>query len=196
VSSPPGPFRYYLRVTRADDGVLELEKDELVGQDYTPIRDLERNTPYRWSVTAYINERRDSVVAESQGTFVIIDDSAPTATLLFQNFPNPFPDPVSGTATTCIWFDLARQGEVTLDILDVRGHIVRNLIPGTDFAQNLDPGRYGRPEAGGSGSCDPRLSWDGRSSTGTYVPRGIYLIRLHTPDGTYFKRVVFMGAGY
>jgi len=191
VSSPPGPFAYDLEITRADDGVLEHEARGLVGTDYTVTRDLERNTPYRWSVTARIGN--GSYVAESQGTFVIIDDSAPSATLLFQNFPNPFPN--QATDATCIWFDLARSGSVTLDVLDVRGHVVLNIVPGTQFGQTLEAGRYGRPDVGGTGTCDPRIAWNGRASDGTFVPQGVYLIRLHTPDGTYFKRAVFMGVG-
>jgi hypothetical protein len=194
VSSPPGPFTYDLEITRADDGVLESEAHNLVGTDHTVTRDLERNTPYRWSVTARLGEA--SYVAESQGTFLIIDDSAPSATLLFQNFPNPFPNQASGASATCIWFDLARSGAVTLDVLDMRGHVVLNLVPGTEFDQVLEAGRYGRPDVGVTGTCDPRLAWDGRASDGASVPQGVYLIRLHTPEGTYFKRAVFMGAGY
>jgi hypothetical protein len=197
VSAPPGPFRYDLDIIRADDGVLELEANHLGGTSYRVTRDLERNTPYRWNLTARLSaDTSASFVAESQGTFVIIDDSAPSATLLFQNFPNPFPNRTSGASSTCIWFDLARAGRVTVDILDIRGHVVLNLVPGTAFGQILEPGRYGRPDADVPGSCDSRLAWDGRATDGSYVPRGVYLIRLQTPNVTLFKRAVFMGAGY
>ncbi|MDH3457209.1 MAG: S8 family serine peptidase [Gemmatimonadota bacterium] len=193
VSSPPGPFTYDLRVIRADDGGIELDVRDLTEQRYTPPRDLERNTPYRWRVTTRLGS--DSVVVESQATFLIIDDSAPSATLLFQNFPNPFPNVASGGATTCIWFDLAQTGSVSLDILDIRGHLVRNLVPGDAFGTPLPAGRYGRPAVGGTGSCDPRLSWDGRARDGSFVPQGIYLIRLKTPDSIFFKRAVYRGPG-
>ncbi len=188
---PPGPFIYDVAVIRADDDVLELEELGLTTREFTPARDLERNTPYRWRVTARLGS--DSAVTESVGTFLIIDDTAPTATLLFQNFPNPFPNVDSGRDVTCIWFDLAVQGRVELDILDIRGHVVQHLVPATAFPAVLRPGRYGRPAVGATGTCDPRLEWDGTASDGTAVPRGIYLARLRTPAGTFFKRIVFLG---
>ncbi len=192
-SAPPGPFRYDVMIVRADDGATELEAFDLTATQFVPPRDLERNTPYRWSVIARLGQ--GSFTAESQGTFIIIDESAPPATLLFQNFPNPFPIQGGGRASTCIWFDLASDGRVQLDILDVRGHVVRNLVPGTAFPATLQAGRHGRPAVEGTGSCDPRLEWDGTASSGTTVPPGVYVIRLQTPDGSFFKRVVFLGAG-
>ena len=135
----------------------------------------------------------DSAVTESRSAFVIVDESIPTATLLFQNFPNPFPNQVLGITTTCVWFDLAEGGEVQLDILDVRGHVVRNLVPGRTFPTTLEPGRYGRGAGDGSDRCDRGLEWDGTATSGAYVPRGIYVIRLVTPDGVFLKRIVYMG---
>lgn len=191
---PPGPFTYDLAVIRATDGVVEVDTTGLTGTAYTPPTDLERNTPYRWRVIARLGP--DSAVTESRGTFLIIDDSVPAVTLLFQNFPNPFPNPATGKNTTCLWFDLARSGRVRLDILDMRGHVVRNLVPGTGFPSELPAGRYGRPDPATTGRCDPRLEWDGTARDGVTVPRGIYPVRLATPDGTLFKRIVFLGAEF
>ncbi len=194
VTEPPGPFTYDLRIVRADDASLEIEELGLTVLQFVPDRDLDRNTPYRWSVTARLGA--DSAVVGSQGTFVIIDDTAPLATLLFQNFPNPFPNRQVGRTSTCIWFDLAEAGEVRLDILDVRGHVVRPMVPGSDFTSILQPGRYGRPAGGDPTSCDPRLEWDGTAVDGSTVPRGIYVARLVTPAGVFTRRIVFMGAGF
>lgn len=191
VPQPPGPFTYDVTITRDDIGQIELETRDLTATTYTPPRDLERNTPYRWRVVTHLGG--DSAITRSQGTFVILDDSAPTITLLFQNFPNPFPNPGTGTSGTCIWFDLAVSGAVRLDVLDVQGHIVKSLVPGGSFPSQLPPGRYGRPDAGSTGRCDPDLAWDGTAANGARVPRGIYLIRLRTPDGIYFRRMVFLG---
>jgi len=194
VTDPPGPFTYDVRVVRADDGSIEIDEPGLTVRQFVPDRDLDRNTPYRWSVTARLGS--DSAVVGSQGTFVILDDSAPLATLLFQNFPNPFPNRQVGSTTTCIWFDLADAGEVRLDILDIRGHVVRRMVPGTQLANILQPGRYGRSAGGAPSSCDPRLEWDGTAGDGSIVPRGIYVARLVTPTGTFTRRIVFMGAGF
>jgi hypothetical protein len=191
VSVPPGPFRYDLELFRADDGIRELIVRDLTALEYTPDRDLERNTPYRWRVAARLGG--DSAVSFSAGTFVIIDDTAPATTLLFQNFPNPFPSSSSPRPTTCLWFDLARGGRVTLDILDLRGHVVRTLVPADGFPATLPPGRYGRPADGAGGQCDPTLEWNGLARDGSVAPRGVYLARLGTPDGVFFKRIVFRG---
>ncbi|NIM48433.1 MAG: S8 family serine peptidase [Gemmatimonadales bacterium] len=191
VATPPGPFTYDVAIIRADDGEIDLEELGLTRRRFTPSRDLERNTPYRWRVISRLGP--DSAVIESRGTFVIVDDSAPSVTLLFQNFPNPFPSRDSGRRATCIWFDLAVAGRVRLDILDIRGHVVRILVPTAEFSGLLQPGRYGRPAVGAPGQCDPRLEWDGTASDGSTVAQGVYLLRLQTPAGTLFKRIVFMG---
>lgn len=191
VAAPPGPFTYDLRIERVDDAAIELEATGLTTTEFTPARDLERNTPYRWSVTARLGT--DSVVSESVGTFLIVDDSAPLVTLLYQNFPNPFPNRSLARDATCVWFDLAAAGRVRLDILDARGHIVRELIPGPQIGEDLPAGRYGRPGDGAGASCDPRLEWDGTAADGTVLPQGIYIVRLVTPDETFTKRIVFMG---
>ena len=120
------------------------------------------------------------------------DPGAPPATLLYQNFPNPFP--VGAQDRTCISFDLAAPGMVALDVLDLRGNAVRRLVPSAAFAAPLAPGRYGRDPAGGPG-CDPRLTWDGTTAHGTTVPPGVYLIRLQAPGVNAFRRIVFRGEG-
>lgn len=191
VSTPPGPFTYDVTIIRDDDGDIELRANGITDLEYRPPRDLETNTPYRWRLISRLGT--DSAVTESEGAFVVIDDSTPSTTLLFQNFPNPFPPERDGTASTCIWFDLATGGTVRLDILDLRGHLVRNLVPGDGFPSELPPGRYGRPDDV-PGLCDPRTQWDGTASDGSHVPRAIYLARLRTPSGTFFRRIVYLGA--
>lgn len=194
VLEPPGPFTYDLQVIRTFDDERTVDTTGLTTTAFRPAQDLERNTPYRWRVTARLGA--DSAVTESRGTFLIVDDRVPLVTLLFQNFPNPFPTGTTGRAATCIWFDLATAGRVRLDILDMRGHLVRNLVPGAAFPSQLPAGRYGRPAAGETGPCDPRLEWDGTARDGRVVPRGVYPVRLVTPTGVLFKRIVFMGRDF
>ena len=187
VASPPGPFTYDLEVIRAGDAQVELRVAGLDSTSLTPQSDLEFNTPYRWRVTAHLGP--DTATSESRGVFVIVDESVPPVTLLYQNFPNPFPNLSTGRTTTCVWFDLAAAGRVALEILDLRGHLVRRLIP----PQTLAAGRYGRPAVGASGQCSPELAWDGQAEDGSLVARGVYLIKLDTPTGRFFRRAVFLG---
>jgi hypothetical protein len=189
--SPPGPFLYDVSIVRVDNGVAAIEVEGITETSYVPEEDLDLNTPFKWRVVARLGT--DSVSVESAGSFVIVDETLPTSTLLFQNFPNPFPNESMGVSSTCIWFDLAEDDDATLDILDIRGHVVRNLVPATGFPRTVPAGRYGRGQLGDTGRCDPRLEWDGTASDGSYVPRGIYPVRLKTSNGTFFKRIVFMG---
>jgi len=120
----------------------------------------------------------------------LLDGAPPPTTLLYQNFPNPFP--AAGQDSTCIWFDLAETGSVELEILDLRGGPVRRFIPGRDFGEVLSGGRYGRGVPGGP-PCDPRLMWDGRADDGRVVPAGVYLYKLTAGGVIQFRRIVFRG---
>ena len=119
-------------------------------------------------------------------------DRPPAVTLLYQNFPNPFPTVES--RTTCIWFDLDRISTVTLTVHDVRGNLVRRLLPGGSVPQPLSAGRYGRASPSSGTGCDPVLTWDGRADNGTVVPRGVYLIRLRAAGTVSIKKALFQGS--
>ena len=112
-------------------------------------------------------------------------------TVLYQNFPNPFPTPAS--ATTCLWFDLSVSTDVTLTVYDLRGHLVRTIVPSPQVQGFLDAGSYGREVAGTNAGCDPRFSWDGRASDGHSVPPGVYLARLHADGSWQTRKMVFRG---
>jgi hypothetical protein len=116
--------------------------------------------------------------------------SVPPVTLLYQNFPNPFP--ALGEDATCLSFDLATTSEVQLEIFDLRGDPVRRLVPAAGFGPVLTAGRYGRSDTGGA-PCDPRLLWDGRADNGRDVPAGVYLYKLRASGVTQFRRIVFRG---
>ena len=113
----------------------------------------------------------------------------PRVTVLYQNFPNPFPTP--NAATTCIWFDLAAPSAVQLEIYDLRGQLVRPLLRGV--ADGLFPaGRHGRG-AGGASGCDWRTEWDGRAANGRLVPPGVYLLRLRADNVETIRKMLFRG---
>ena len=76
---------------------------------------------------------------------------------LRQNYPNPF------NASTRIEFILPKQSLLSLDVYDVRGRFVDNLMQGEVAA--------GRQS----------VTWDGKNSAGLDVPSGIYYARLQAP---------------
>jgi len=90
----------------------------------------------------------------------------PTSSLaLRQNQPNPV------TQSTRIGFDLPATGEVTLEVFDVKGRLVRRLVSGTL----------------GAGSRE--VEWDGRSDRGASVGSGIYFYRIRTASGTLTRKM-------
>ena len=188
VTSPPGPFRYDLFVRRASAPEPVASYAGLTDTSFTLPAPLDRGTTYRWGLI--VHAAADTTVVSSAGPFLVLDPSAPPATLLYQNFPNPFP--TDGRAETCIWFDLAAGATVELDILDLRGNLVRRLAPGPGLPSFLAAGRYGRGPAGGS-TCDPRLAWDGTTGDGRIVPAGVYLFKFKAGGVTRFRRIVFRG---
>ncbi len=188
VLSPPGPFNYDLRITRAATGVAEFSAVGLPTTSYTLPQPLERNVVYTWALV--VHAQGDTSRVKSPGTFIVLDSSVPGATVLYQNFPNPFP--AGGKTETCFWFDLSQPALVQLEILDLRGNPVRRYIPGPDFTTLLPAGRYGRGPVGGP-ECDPHLTWDGRAQDGHFVPAGVYIFKLKAAGVILFKRVVFLG---
>lgn len=128
-------------------------------------------------------------VARAQGTPPVpaagIIAETPPVTLLYQNFPNPFTPSAAGR--TCIWFDLAQDSEVRLEVFDLRGRRVKRLLPFTGFFGVLPAGRYGRAV---TGQCDPVVSWDGRDEDGRTVPTGVYLLRLDADGQHLFRKIV------
>ena len=87
--------------------------------------------------------------------------STPREFALHQNFPNPFnPD-------TTIKYDLAESADVTLQIYNVLGQVIRTLV--ASEAQNA--GRY-------------QIRWNGMDDRGVPVSSGIYFYQI-SADGKF-----------
>ena len=191
VTLPPGPWIFELFITNVATGEtrsqLGITDTVFVWRDT-----LQANTSYRWRVVARLANGLpvDSAIASSPSSFVIAPSDAPLTTLLYQNFPNPFPAPSS--ATTCFWFDLQTRSHVELTIHDIRGHRVRTMVPG-QLPAELPSGRYGRLSEIDASGCDSRLAWDGTADDGRVVPAGVYLVRLKTDAALSSKKIVFRG---
>ena len=192
VTNPPGPWVYELFITNVATQVTRSVSG-ITDTSFVYPDTLEANTSYRWRVVAKpVNGiTSDSAVASSRRSFVIAPANQPLTTLLYQNFPNPFPGPSS--ANTCIWFDLRTSSEVRLTIYDLRGNPVRTMIPGALLGGVLPAGRYGRLNDIASPGCDPRFIWDGTADNGRSVPAGVYLMRLKTDSYESIKKILFRG---
>lgn len=86
------------------------------------------------------------------------------------SFSTPFPNP--SRSPVHFAYSLPRGGDVGVDVYDVSGRSVRNLIRGF------------RP----AGAQD--LVWDLRSSDGATVAPGVYLVRARLAGQTWNRRVV------
>lgn len=190
ITSLVGPWHYDIELQAA--GRPEVGVSGLTDTTFRPSVNLQANTSYRWTVRAWLQNGASMKVA-SLGSFVITDPPLPTTTLLFQNFPNPFPS--QSSFNTCFWFDVGEPGAtISLDILDIRGNLVRSIIPASDGISKFDAGRYGRGVPGSDSNCDGRFVWDGTATDGRTVAPGIYLARFRASNGTQtFRRIVFRG---
>lgn len=186
---PVGKWNFNFVVSRSSDGfpVLTSSQGDTV---YTALSPLETNTPYRWSVTAHLSTG-DSIRVNAASTFAVLSGNRPIATVLYQNFPDPFPN--ARVSTTCFWFDLKSQSDVHLDILDLHGNHVAKITPGRGLGPIYPPGRYGRAAVGTDTGCDERLTWDGRDDTGRTVPPGVYLVRFAGDGVVSTKKLLFKG---
>ena len=195
VSVPPGPWVYDLQIRNVGSGQTlfysNLADTSFVPPIGTTGIPLEFNTSYRWSVTARL-ATGDLQTVDSHSSFVIVNPTVPLATLLYQNFPNPFPTATS--SATCVWFDLSAPAAVTLDVYDLSGRHVVNIVPGPEGIRNYTAGRHGRVAPGAAlPGCNGNIQWDGRGRDGRFVPPGVYILRLRAGRVESVKKVVYRG---
>ena len=95
-------------------------------------------------------------------------DEIPAMTILNQNYPNPF------NPETYIRYELAKAGNVTLEVYNIKGQIVRRLV--NKFK-----------EAGSYEVC-----WDGRDEDDQVVSSGIYFYRLKTEREIFSRRMLLL----
>jgi hypothetical protein len=95
--------------------------------------------------------------------------AAPAAVALLGARPNPF------NPTTAIRFELPRDADVTLRILDVRGREVATLLAGAR-----------------RGAGEHAVLWDGRSAAGTSQASGVYVAELRALGARITQRLVLL----
>ena len=91
---------------------------------------------------------------------VSVDD--PTATSFDFALEEPYPNPVTGSAT--IQYEIPAAGPVELAVYDILGREVRSLV-----SENVRAGRHA-------------LTWDTRDETGRAIASGVYMVSLTSPS--------------
>ncbi len=94
-------------------------------------------------------------------------------THLFQSYPNPF------NPEAWIPYELEKEANVTIDIYNVNGQIVRKLNLGRQLR-----GRYI--------SREKAAYWDGRNEFGVRAASGIYFYVLKTDNFTATRKMVIL----
>jgi len=98
-------------------------------------------------------------------------DAGPTPTVTELALSAPSPNPFA--TSTRIRFALPREAEVRLDILDVSGRLVRELVAG----ERREPGNH-------------NVEWDGRTQGGERAASGIYFVRFRAGSEQLTRRAV------
>jgi hypothetical protein len=88
---------------------------------------------------------------------------------LNQNFPNPF------NASTTIHFELSKASMIALNVYDLRGGKVKELIS----AKQIRPGVY-------------NISWSGRNLANQYVASGLYLLEFRVDQYRELRKMVLL----
>lgn len=100
-------------------------------------------------------------------------DILPSKTQLLPNFPNPF------NPETWLPYQLTKSSEVTLNIYNSKGELVRKL-------------ELGYKPAGYYTDSTKAAFWDGRNMLGEKITSGIYFYQLETGDHTSTKRMIMI----
>ena len=121
--------------------------------------------------------QRTVTTTDIRNAFLSVDltvgDVRPEETVLAQNFPNPF------NPETWIPYQLSESTEVSIQIYDVSGRLVRTLHLGWQPV-----GSYMTPSSA--------AYWDGRNAVGERVASGIYFYTLQTSDFAATRRMVIL----
>ncbi len=146
----------------------EVNSNELERKQYTakwqPDTELEADQKYFWRIRIRSNETIGSWSSYS----AFATTALPIEYHLEQNYPNPF------NPSTHIGFSLAIDTKVTLDIYNLLGQHVTNLVD-----LDMTAGRH-------------EIVWDGEDSGGEKVATGVYFYRLTTNDFVQTRKMVLV----
>ena len=148
-----------------------FKKDQQIPVDNFEVADLYggRKNSYdilRPSENELNNKFRGSREIKS-ALLTVADNSRiqPKVFALNQNYPNPF------NPTTSISFDVFELSNISLNIYDLNGRLVKNLMSG-----NLSRGTY-------------NIDWNGKNAGGASVAGGVYLYSITSNNSTIVKKM-------
>jgi len=90
---------------------------------------------------------------------------SPSVFKLMQNYPNPF------NPSTLIDFEVFETSKVSLNVYDLSGRLVKNLLSG-----NLNSGAY-------------TIEWNGKNANGISAAAGLYFYSISSKESTIIKKM-------
>ena len=141
---------------------------------YYTFYQLEYNIPYYFRVATMVGQNEWSYFSDIVTVtieFVSTDDQnmeVPFTFALHQNYPNPF------NPSTSISYTIPEKNSVSLNIYDVNGSFIRNLVN-----ENLEAGFY-------------TISWDGKNVYGSEVSAGMYFYKIQSGSFASTQRMIFL----
>lgn len=150
------------------EGDFLLSTDEMNAQ--LPVEEMINGQEYTAGVSAEYAECESEIVTINfvyTGTDADNDEII-SRTTIHGNYPNPFnPD-------TTIKFSLADEDQIRIDVYNMRGQLVQNLID-----EHKASGTY-------------KVHWNGRDSFDREVPSGIYFYRLATSETSQTRKMILL----
>ncbi len=175
--NPLAPAVLYRIYATRDDGP-ETYLCEVAGDTLCTLS-LTRGYEYRIRVVGFDEQQRASVPSPyseviyyaPSGDLTDVDDLPAHGAAIESAYPNPFNPLIR------VRFAVSAQDDganLALDILDVRGRLVRSLASG--------PHATGRHET----------AWDGTDATGRRLPSGAYFVRLQSRSGRQIRPITMV----
>lgn len=118
-----------------------------------------------WLKQISVHGNLGEVVTQTQSE---ADQSLPPAPTLAPNYPNPF------NTQTVLTYTLPRRMRVLLQIVDLRGQVLRTLMHQTQPAGHHT------------------LPWDGKNQRGSAVSSGVYFVQMQTPNTTLSRKLIIV----
>jgi len=147
-----GPFKAVGEISGTDGKLSYNFEDRSVSGGMTYIYRVE-----------YISDTDRGVLFETDAI-----ETAPVPVTLAQNHPNPF------NPSTTIEYYIPDAGQVSLQVFDVSGRLVRTLVDRTKESGNHS------------------ITWDGLDETGNAVPSGVYFSRLSAGKTRLSRKMILL----
>ena len=160
------------RVNRAIESYIVKRDGEVIASDLTETTYVDEEVAegeHTYSVAA-VYTTGTSEYSDIDIEIVIegADDIIPLVTELKGNYPNPF------NPTTTINYDLAKSGDVNIEVYNVKGQLVKTLVNGYQEA------------------AAHTVVWNGKDNSERSVASGVYFYKMQTSDYKSINKMILM----